>query len=763
MYQSKKNIMTFKNIFKLFTVIVSTTCFSQNLILNGSPSITNKVIFLDFDGHVAVGTLWNSGNAVNALPSTVSNANKILIWKRICEDYRPFDVNVTTDSSRFNNAPANQRIRIVFTPTSAWFGSAGGVAYLGSFNWGGNPGTPCWVFENQLGYNSKSMAEAASHEAGHTFTLRHQSTYNNLCVKTAEYNPGIGSGITGWAPIMGVGYSKNITVWTTGKSSVSCTTIQYDHGGISPGITSPGYLNYLTDDVGGVSATAKILNLNTTTLLDSGIITTPTDVDAFKFTICGNRYVSFNVKPWALDTVNYDGANLDIRFSLYNSSNVLLATDTSLTRLRTLVGYNFTPGTYYFTIDGGRSSNYTDYGSLGKYFISIKSNNPPAMANTILTNSAICSGQSATLNYTSNGTPTNWQWTVSGSTITSSILQNPIVQFNSAGVYTISLLASNANSASCISIQTINVGSLPSISIIGTNNIICPFESATLTANGSNIYNWMPGNYSGFTQIVSPSVTTNYTVTASNGSCSNSIVTTVSVSPNFTINVATTSSLLCPGQSLTLTASGANSYTINPGGVVSNSIILFPQITSTYVVTGDVGFCSKTTEKVINVKPDFTVNLIASQTTICAGEPISLMASGANTYTYYPGGLTNNIIVVNPTVSTTYLVYGTLNQCSNSNQIDITVQNCTSIEKNNDFLHDFKLFPNPANNFITIDLGNKTGTIEIINSMGSIIFQEDLNGINLLNINLNNWTKGIYFVKYSNKNNNLKVKKFIIQ
>ena len=157
--------MTFKNIFKLFTVIVSTTCFSQNLILNGSPSITNKVIFLDFDGHVAVGTLWNSGNAVNALPSTASNANKILIWKRICEDYRPFDVNVTTDSLRFNNAPANQRIRIVFTPTSAWFGSAGGVAYLGSFNWGGNPGTPCWVFENQLGYNSKSMAEAASHEA----------------------------------------------------------------------------------------------------------------------------------------------------------------------------------------------------------------------------------------------------------------------------------------------------------------------------------------------------------------------------------------------------------------------------------------------------------------------------------------------------------------------------------------------------------------------------------------------------------------------
>ena len=62
------------------------------------------------------------------------------------------------------------------------------------------------------------MAEAAAHEVGHTLSLKHQSIYNSSCVKTNEYHPGTGTGVTSWAPIMGVGYSKNITLFHNGKS-----------------------------------------------------------------------------------------------------------------------------------------------------------------------------------------------------------------------------------------------------------------------------------------------------------------------------------------------------------------------------------------------------------------------------------------------------------------------------------------------------------------------------------------------------------------
>ena len=47
--------------------------------------------------------------------------------------------------------------------------------------------------------NEKSVAEAISHEAGHNMGLHHDGT------STTGHYQGHGSGVTGWAPIMGVG------------------------------------------------------------------------------------------------------------------------------------------------------------------------------------------------------------------------------------------------------------------------------------------------------------------------------------------------------------------------------------------------------------------------------------------------------------------------------------------------------------------------------------------------------------------------------
>ena len=47
--------------------------------------------------------------------------------------------------------------------------------------------------------NEKYVAEAISHEAGHNMGLHHDGT------STTGHYQGHGSGVTGWAPIMGVG------------------------------------------------------------------------------------------------------------------------------------------------------------------------------------------------------------------------------------------------------------------------------------------------------------------------------------------------------------------------------------------------------------------------------------------------------------------------------------------------------------------------------------------------------------------------------
>jgi hypothetical protein len=735
---------------------------AQVPILNSNPSINDKVIYLDFDGQKVSGTSWNSGNTVNAAASGLSNANKIVVWKRVSEDYRPFQVNVTTDSVRFNNASPVKRIRVVITPTSAWFGSAGGVAYVGSFNWGGTPGTPCWVFENQLGYNAKSVAEAAAHEVGHTLTLRHQSTYNTSCAKTNEYNPGIGVGVTSWAPIMGVGYSKNVTIWHIGTSATSCNTIQYDHGNSGIGITSMGYLNFFPDDIGNNYTTAKPLNLNFTTLTDSGLITEPSDIDVYRFTICSNRYVSIGVKPWALDTVNYSGADLDVRFFLYNSSNVLLAADTSLSKLHTLVGLNLAPGDYYFTIDGGRSNYYTDYGSLGKYFISIKATNPPLLASTVITNSSVCSGQNSVLNYTANGVPTSWLWTISGPSNATYSIATPTINLAPPGLYTITLLASSGTATSCPVMDLLNVQPMPVVSISGNQNILCNGRSATLTASGAASYTWLPTGFLGTTQVFSPTVTSTYTVNAGTGSCINPVAITVTVSPPINVFMVPSKTFACIGDTITFTAGGATTYTFLPGGSSQNPFITPISANTSYSVIGTFGNCTNLAAAAMTVAPDFTLNVYATDTIVCPGSTVTLTGYGANSYTFYPSGTTANPSYAVPFTATSYTIVGSkYPQCPKSKVVNIMMAQCVSSGLNaQQFEKGPLLFPNPVTDLLTIRANGDLRSFTIWDATGSVICAE--NESPGKSISTAGWAPGIYFITLSTGSGET-ISKFIVE
>jgi len=736
----------------IFLVFLSACGMGQVPILNSNPTVTNKVIYLDFDGQNVVGTGWNSGNLITALPSTMNAANIILIHKRVSEDFIPFDVNVTTDSLRFNNALPNRRTRVVITPTSAWYGSAGGVAYVGSFAWGGTPGTPCWVFENLLSYSPKNIAEAASHETGHTLTLRHQSTYSvNTCSKTAEYNPGQGSGVTSWAPIMGVGYTKNVTTWFNGLSSVSCTLTQNDHGSTPAGITSPNYLSFRSDDVGNTFATAKILNLNTLNMSDSGLVTEPSDLDAYTFSICNSRFVTIDVKPWALDTVNYSGANLDVRLFLYDAAGNILGVDTPLTKLNARKGINLPAGTYWFTIDGGRSANYSDYGSLGRYYLDIKATNPPTLTNTIVINTNLCAGQTSTLGYNSNGSPTQWFWTLSGAAGTSNYTSPSIALNSAAGIYTLSLLATSNFSSSCVTTVTLVVHPLPALAVSASTNYLCAGSTVTLSASGASSYTWLPGASNSTVLTASPPVTGSYTLSGSNGTCTSWVVNTVSVSPDFTVTAAASAASICAGGPVTLTGSGASGFTLSPGGIITNPAVVFPAASAIYTLSGESGGCIKTTTVGVSVSPHFNINVVASDSTFCMGDTLLLYAWGANGYTFNPGNYAGSQYTVNPTATTVYTIMAltTGNMCLEDTTLTLSLRQCDDVGfKEETGNSGIRMYPNPAQAQLTIETGPAPGQIEIYNALGQLILSQHTTGEPML-ISTGSWTRGVYLVRLS--------------
>lgn len=288
---------------------------------------------------------------------------------------------------------------------------------------------------------------------------------------------------------------------------------------------------------------------------------------------------------------------------------------------------------------------------------------------------SICPGQSSLL--TAPLGATGYTWYPSGSTP----VTTRTISVSPGTTMTYTCIAGGVCGQKQTLTKTVYVKTVPTVLINSGNPITtCGTQTITLTGSGANTYTWNTGNTTGsFT--TAPVSNTTYSVIgrASNG-CTNTAVTNVTVNPVPVITIAG-SNTICIGQSTTLTASGGTSYTWTPGGTVSPSITVTPTTTTVYSVLGANAFgCTRTatTQVVVNGLP--TVS--STSATICRGNSGSITASGASTYTWNTGAISNSI-TVSPTVTTTYTVTGTnANGCSNSAVGQVSVNALPSIAIN---------------------------------------------------------------------------------
>lgn len=324
-------------------------------VLNSLPGAV-AVAYLDMNGQVVSGTQWAGGGTIAAggISNTYTQAQMTEIWRRVTEDYAPFQINVTTDEAVFLAAPSGRRIRCIITPDNEWYGTAGGVAYLNSFTWTGD--TPCWVFSDQLANTARYIAEACAHEVGHTLSLKHDGRTSPV----EAYYQGHGSGEVGWAPIMGVGYYQSLVQWSRGEY-LNSNNIEDDLGLI----TSKNGFSYRVDQQPATPVGAPALTVNGTSVTGSGIIETRDDADTFAFTTMGGT-VSLTTLG---DSTSQD---LDILLELLDAGGKVLAAANPDTLTDATVSSVLAAGTYYVRVSGvGRgdplADGYTDYSSIGQY------------------------------------------------------------------------------------------------------------------------------------------------------------------------------------------------------------------------------------------------------------------------------------------------------------------------------------------------------------------------------------------------------------
>jgi PKD repeat protein len=337
----------------------------------------SRVIYLDFDGHVTTGTAWNASSGVDPIVSPPYNREGDSstftdleleyiqkMWRQVAEDFAPFDVDVTTEDpgqdAITRSSPGDQvyGTRVVVTVDNFDNCGCGGFAYLTAFNDVGDYYKPAFVFNTSL----VGAGEAITHEAGHNLGLSHDGATGGT-----SYYQGHGSGETGWAPIMGVGYYKNLVQWSKGEYANANQT-QDDIVRIQ---------NYgapmMSDDHGDTLASASALdavsNGTTTTVSAAGLIRRADDIDVFQF-VSGPGDIAIAVDPAPFSP------NLDVLAELYDSQGNLVASANQVDALAAVINVSgAAAGEYFLLVDGtGKGdplgTGYTDYGSLGRYTVS---------------------------------------------------------------------------------------------------------------------------------------------------------------------------------------------------------------------------------------------------------------------------------------------------------------------------------------------------------------------------------------------------------
>jgi len=352
-----------KTIATFLILFFSTAAIFAQPKLSSFPS-AKATVFLDFDGQTVTASPWNGGQPLYCAPSGLTDAQITEIFQRVSEDFRPFNINITTDSTVFFAAPLYQRIRMIVTPTSSWYQGVGGVAFTGSFTWG--DGTPGFIFPDRLAWSPKIIAECCSHETGHTLGLSHQAKFDSSCNLITVYNQGDGTGQTSWAPVMGNSYYRNFTGWNNGPTPSGCSADQ-DNLSIITGVNG---FTYRTDDHSNVPGDAATLLpvQNDNTFSGDGIISTNTDQDVFKFVLNAQSELKLNVTPFSVG-LNNEGADLDVKVVLMNSNFEIVNVYDPLDKMDVSVDSVFNPGTYYIQVSGSGNQFATNYGSLGSYHV----------------------------------------------------------------------------------------------------------------------------------------------------------------------------------------------------------------------------------------------------------------------------------------------------------------------------------------------------------------------------------------------------------
>jgi hypothetical protein len=294
-----------------------------------------------------------------------------------------------------------------------------------------------------------------------------------------------------------------------------------------------------------------------------------------------------------------------------------------------------------------------------------------------ITDASCQTGGTASLSITGTASPYTVSWNTNP-------VQTGFTASNlSAGTYTATITDAN----SCTSTYNAPI-ILNNNLIISTNfnTTICNGDSLVAnTTSNATVYNWSPSigvsNPNIANPTITPTSTTTYTLNASLGTCNATRFFTVTVlSPSLGIRLDTS---ICNGTSFIPNITGnTSSFIWSPTNGVSDpniaNPVLSPTTTTTYTVTGTLGFCSARRIFTVSLYPTVIVDA-GYPITITNGNTTQLQGTGTSgNYLWTPSSSLSaaNILnpIASPSITTQYVLTITTNAgCKNYDSVLVTV------------------------------------------------------------------------------------------
>ena len=215
-----------------------------------------------------------------------------------------------------------------------------------------------------------------------------------------------------------------------------------------------------------------------------------------------------------------------------------------------------------------------------------------------------------------------------------------------------------------------------------TSATVCAGQPATIFANTTltnPTFSWSPGGLTTQTIVVSPTVTTVYTVTVNGLNPASTPTTltntgTVTIISSPTVAITPSVSSICLGQSQTLVASGSGPFiwTASSGSnpAASGTVTVTPAATTNYSVLVGTGSCTASAVATVSITSSPTAAITPSLSTICLGQSQALSVSGGGPYVWTASSGSNPAAVANvtvtPTTTTTYTVLSGTGSCTST-------------------------------------------------------------------------------------------------